>query len=128
MATETQPTPTEVEFVAAIETGPLTQVEVIEAADGSGLILTAVAVDPDTGDEVPVGIALDPARGAYIVTVAMEEIIVPEDEAADLDASSGNDRQVGPLRKLHELATRLEREAKGKAREIAERLRRRRDA
>ncbi len=121
MTSETKPTPTEVEFVRAIKSGPLTQIEVIEATDG--LIVTALAVDPDTGGDVPLGIALDPGGAAYIVTIESEELIIPRDQLPDQDASSVNARQVGPLRKLHELATRLEQEAKGKARGIAETLR-----
>jgi hypothetical protein len=127
MANETKPTPTEAEFIAAVESGPLTQIEVIEAADGEGVIVTALAVDPDSADEVPVSITLDPDGGAYIVTVAAEEVVVPRDQSPEDEASSQNSRQIRPLRKLHELATRLEQEAKGKAREIAERLRLKRD-
>jgi hypothetical protein len=123
MASETKPTPTEAEFITAIESGPLTQIEVIEATDGRGLIVTARAVDPDTGNDVPLGITLDPGGGEYIVTIESEELIIPRDQLPDQDASSVNARQVGPLRKLHELATKLEQEAKGKARDIAERLR-----
>ncbi|MCU1439015.1 MAG: hypothetical protein JWP85_12 [Rhodoglobus sp.] len=123
MASETKRTPTEAEFITAIESGPLTQIEVIEATDGTGLIVTARAADPDTGDDIPLGITLDPSGGAYIVTIETEELIISRDQLPDQDASSVNARQVGPLRKLHELATRLEQEAKGKARDIAERLR-----
>jgi hypothetical protein len=123
MASEEKPTPTEAEFITTVESGQLTQIEVFEATGGSGLIVTAVAVDPGTSDEVPVGITLDPDGDAYVVTIAREEIIVPRDQSSDTGASSEKSRHIRPLRKLHELATRLEQEAKGKAREIAERLR-----
>jgi hypothetical protein len=121
MASENTPTPAEAEFIAVVETGPLTEVEVVEAPDG-GLIVRAVAVDPDTADEVPVSIALDPDGAALVVTVASEETVVTRDDSSE-DASSKNSKLIRPLRKLHELATRLEQEAKGKAREVAERLR-----
>lgn len=123
MASETKPTPIETEFIAAVQSGPLTQVEVIEATDGAGLVVTAVAVDPETGDEVPVSITLDPGGAEFVVTIAGEENIIPRDESPEKASSSKNSRHIGPLRKLHELATRLEQEAKGKARQLAERLR-----
>jgi hypothetical protein len=127
MASEIKPTPTETEFIAAVQSGPLRQVEVIEATDGAGLVVTAVAVDPETGDGVPVGITLDPGSAAYVVTIAREDIIVPRDESPEKASSSKNSRHIGPLRKLHELATRLEQEAEGKARQLAEGLRLKRD-
>lgn len=122
MANETKSTPTEEEFITAVEAGPLTQVEVRDAADG-GLVVTAVAVDPDTGDEVPLSITLDPDGAAYVVTIAREQIVVPRDQPAEKETSSRNAGHIRALRKLHELATKLEQEAKGKARELAERLR-----
>ncbi|SFN61293.1 hypothetical protein [Mycetocola miduiensis] len=128
MASEIQPTPIETEFIAAVQSGPLTQVEVIEATDGAGLVVTAVAVDPETGGDVPVGIALDPDGAAFVVTIAREEIIIPLDESSEQASSSKDSRHIEPLRKLHELATGLEQEAKGKARQLAERLRRKRDS
>jgi hypothetical protein len=128
MASEETPTATEAEFITAVESGPLTQIEVFEASGGGGLIITAVAVDTDTADEVPVGITLDPDGAGYIVTIAREEIVVPRDQSAETQGSSGKSRHIGPLRKLHELATRLEQEAKGKARELAERLRLKRNS
>jgi hypothetical protein len=128
MASEETPTATEAEFITAVESGPLTQVEVIEATDGAGLIVTAVAVDADTAGEVPVGITLDPGGAAYVVTIAREEIIVPREQSSEREDSSEESRHIGPLRKLHELATRLEQEAKGKARELAEKLRLKRNS
>ncbi|MGH1550798.1 hypothetical protein ACRAWB_17095 [Leifsonia poae] len=44
-------TPAQDDFVLTIESGPLTEVDVIETDDGShvDLAIEAVAVDPDTG-------------------------------------------------------------------------------
>lgn len=127
MASEEKPTTTEAEFITAVESGPLTQIEVFEATGGGGLIVTALAVDPDTADEVPVGITLDPGGAAYVVTIATEEIIVPRDQSTEKETSSEQSRHIKPLRRLHELATRLEQEAKGKARQLAEKVRSKRN-
>lgn len=122
MASETT-TPTEDEFVMAIESGPLTEVEIRETPDGTGLIVAAVALDPDTADEVPVSITLDPEGETFVVTIATDEILVPRDQPVQNAVSPESSGRIGALQKLHDLATRLEQEAKGKAREIAERLR-----
>jgi hypothetical protein len=117
--------PAEEEYILAVTTGPLTDVIVTEAVDGDhvDLAIDAVSVDPDTGDAVPVSIALNPDDSALIVTVAGEETVVPLVETAE-ESSSRNAGGIGPLRRLHELATRVEQEAKGKARQLSEKFRR----
>jgi hypothetical protein len=122
-------TPAEDELILAIETGPLAEVEIVEIDDGEhvDLSINAVSVDPDTGEAVPVSIALNPDDSAFVVTVADDEFVVPLEEASD----ESNDRragQIGPLRKLQELATRVEQEAKGKAKELAEKFKRNRNS
>jgi hypothetical protein len=115
----------EEEFVLAVTSGPLTEVAITEAEDGDhvDLAIDAVAIDPDTGDAVPVSIALNPDDSAFVVIVAGEERVVPLVETAE-ESYSGKGGGIGPLRKLHELATRVEQEAKGKARQLAEKFKR----
>ena len=122
-------TPAEDEFILAIETGPLAEVEIVEIDDGEhvDLSINAVSVDPDTGEAVPVSIALNPDDSAFVVTVADEEFVVPLEEPSD-ESSDRRAGQIGPLRKLQELATRVEQEAKGKAKELAEKFKRNRSS
>ena len=97
--------------------------EAVEDGDHIDLAIDAVAIDPDTGDAVPVSIALNPDDSAFVVNVAGEERVVPLVETAE-ESYSGKAGGIGPLRKLHELATRVEQEAKGKARQLAEKFKR----
>jgi hypothetical protein len=122
MASEVKPTRAEEEFIAAVEASPVTQIEVIEAADGKDLVVTGFAVDPDTAEDAPVSITLDPGGDAFVVTIAREEIVIPRDESSEKE-SAKDSPLVARLRQLHDLATRVEQEAKGKARQLAERLR-----
>jgi hypothetical protein len=126
-------TPAEEEFILAIETGPLAEVEIVETDDGEhvDLSVNAVSVDPDTGEAVPVSISLNPDDSAFVVTVADEEFVVPLEETSDESSDETSDRragQIGPLRKLQELATRVEQQAKGKAKELAEKFKRNRSS
>jgi hypothetical protein len=125
MDNDKNPSAAEEEFILAVTTGPLTEVAITEALDGDhvDLAIDAVAVDPDTGDAVPVSIALNPDDSAFVVNVAGDELVVPLLETAE-ESHSGKAGGIGPLRKLHELATRVEQEAKGKARQLAEKFKR----
>lgn len=119
-------TPTQDDFVLAIESGPLAEVEIVEADDGShvDLAINAVAVDPDTGEPVPVSIALNPDDSAYVVTIADEEFVVPLDETAE-ESSHRRSGLIGALRTLQQLAQRVEEETKGMAKRLAEKFERR---
>ena len=115
------------DFVVAIESGPLTEVEIVEIDDGEhvDVSINAVSVDPDTGEAVPVSIALNPDDSAYVVTVADDEFVVPLEETSQ-ESSDRRAAHIGPLRRLQQLAQRVEQEAKGKAKELAEKFKRRR--
>lgn len=119
-------TPTQDDFVLAIESGPLAEVEIVEADDGShvDLAINAVAVDPDTGEPVPVSIALNPDDSAYVVTIADEELVVPLEETAE-ESSHRRSGLIGALRRLQQLAQRVEEETKGMAKRLAEKFERR---
>jgi hypothetical protein len=125
MDNDKNPSAAEEEFILAVTTGPFTEVAVTEAVDGDhiDLAIDAMTVDPDTGEAVPVRIALNPDDSAFVVNVAGEEVVVPLLETAE-ESYSGKSGGIGPLRKLHELATRVEEEAKGKARQLAEKFKR----
>ena len=118
-------TPAQDDFVLTIESGPLTEVDVIETDDGShvDLAIEAVAVDPDTGDTVPVSIALNADDSAYVVTIAGDEIVVPLEETAE-ESSHRQSALIRPLRKLQQLAQRVEQETKGAAKRLAEKFKR----
>jgi hypothetical protein len=120
-------TPAQDDFILAIETGPLAEVEVVEVDDGAhvDLSINAVSVDPDTGEAVPVSIALNPDDSAFLVTVADEEFVVPLEETSE-DSTDRRPAQIRPLRKLQQLAQRVEEETKGKAKELAEKFTRKR--
>jgi hypothetical protein len=115
------------DFVLAIESGPLAEVEIVEIDDGEhvDLSINAVSVDPDTGEAVPVSIALNPDDSAFVVTVADEEFVVPFEETSE-ESSDRRAGQIRPLRKLQQLAQRVEEETKGKAKELAEKFKRKR--
>lgn len=119
-------TPVQDDFVLAIEGGPLTEVEVVETDDGShvDLAVTAVGVDPDTGEAVPVSIALNADDSAYVVTIAAEEFVVPLEETAE-ESSHRQSALIRPLRRLQQLAQRVEEETKGMARRLADKFKRR---
>lgn len=119
-------TPAQDDFVLAIESGPLTEVEIVETDDGShaDLVVTGVGIDPDTDEAVPVSIALNADDSAYIVTIADEEFVVPLDETAE-EASHRHAVLIRPLRTLQQLAQRVEEEAKGMAERLAARFKRR---
>jgi hypothetical protein len=119
-------TPAQDEFVLEIESGPLTDVEVVEVDDGehTDLAINAVSVDPETGEAVPVSIALNPDDTAFVVTVADDEFVVPLDEASE-ESSHRRAAQLRPLRRLQQLAQRVEEETKGMARKLAEKFKRR---
>ncbi|ANF31597.1 hypothetical protein A0130_07855 [Leifsonia xyli] len=118
-------TPAQDDFVLTIESGPLTEVDVIETDDGShvDLAIEAVAVDPDTGDTVPVTIALNADDSAYVVTIAGDEIVVPLEETAE-ESSHRQSALIRSLRKLQQLAQRVEEETKGTAKRLAEKFKR----
>ena len=120
-------TPAQDDFVLAIESGPLAEVEIVEVDDGEhvDLSINAVSVDPDTGEAVPVSIALNPDDSAFVVTVADEEFVVPLEETSE-ESSHRRAGQIRPLRKLQQLAQRVEEETKGKAKELAEKFKRKR--
>ncbi|GAA4141573.1 hypothetical protein [Leifsonia shinshuensis] len=119
-------TPTQDDFVLAIESGPLAEVEIVEADDGShvDLAVNAVAVDPDTGEPVPVSIALNADDSAYVVAIADEEFVVPLGETAE-ESSHRRSGLIGALRTLQQLAQRVEEETKGMAKRLAEKFERR---
>lgn len=121
-------TPAQDDFVLAIESGPLAEVDVVETDDGShvDIAVTAVAVDPDTGDAVPVSIALNDDDSAYVVTIAEEEFVVPLEETSE-ESSHRQAGAIRPLRKLQQLAQRVEEETKGMAKRLAEKFKRGRD-
>lgn len=116
-------TPAQDDLVLAIESGPLADVEIVETADRShvDIAITAVSVDPDTGKAVPVSIVLNDDDSGYVVTVADEEFIVPLEETSE-EPNVRKAVAIRPLRKLQQLAQRVEVEAKGKAKELAEKL------
>lgn len=118
-------TPLQDDFVLTIERGPLTDVEIVEVDDGEHVDVTinAVSVDPDTGEAVPVSIALNPDDSAYVVTVAADEFTVPLEETSE-EPSHRHGALLRPLRKLQQLAQRVEDETKGMARKLAEEFRR----
>jgi hypothetical protein len=58
-----------------------------------------------------------------VVTVADEEFVVPLEETSE-ESSHRRAGQIGPLRKLQQLAQRVEEETKGKAKELAEKFKR----
>jgi len=121
-------TPAQDDFVLALESGPLTDVEVVEVDDGEhiDLSITAVSVDQETGAAVPVSIALNPDDSAFMVTVADDEFVVPLEETSE-ESSHRHAAQLHPLRRLQQLAQRVETETKGMARRLAERFTRKRD-
>lgn len=116
-------TPAQHVFVLALESGPLTDVEVVEVDDGEhiDLLINAVSVDPQTGAAVPVSIALNPEVSAFVVTVADDEF-VPRFEEASEESSHRHAAQLRPLRKRQQLAQRVEAETKGMARRLAEKF------
>lgn len=118
-------TPTQDDFVLAIENGLLAEVDIVETDDGShvDLAVNAVAVDPDTGEPVPVSIALNADDSAYVVTIADEEFVVPLEETAE-ESSHRRSPLIGALRKLQQLAQRVEEETKGMAKRLAEKFER----
>jgi hypothetical protein len=118
-------TPTQDDFVLAIESGPLAEVDIVETGDGShvDLAVNAVAVDPDTGEAVPVSIALNDDDSAYVITVADEEFVVPLDVTAE-ESSHRRSPLIGALRKLQQLAQRVEEETTGMAKRLAEKFKR----
>src|SRR6478609_5523448 len=109
-------TPLQDDFVLAIVSGPLAEVDIVEVDDGShvDIAVSAIAVDPETGDAVPVGIALNEDDSAYVVTVGDDEFIVPLDETSE-EPSHRKADAIRPLRRLQQLAQRVEEEAKGTA-------------
>jgi len=125
MSSDEDRTPAQDEFVLEIESGPLSGVEVVEVDDGEhvDVSINAVAVDPDTGQAVPVSIALNPDDSAFVVTIADDEFLVPLEPASE-EASHRRASLIRPLRRLQELAQRVEREAKGKATELARKFKR----
>jgi hypothetical protein len=120
-------TPAQDDFVLALDSGPLTEVEVVEVADGEhiDLSINAVAIDPETGAAVPVSIALNPDDSAFVVTVADDEFVVPLEETSE-ESSHRRAAQLRPLRRLQQLAQRVEEETKGMARKLAEKFTRKR--
>lgn len=118
-------TPTQDDFVLAIASGPLAEVDIVETDDGShvDLAVNAVGVDPDTGEAVPVSIALNADDSAYVITIADEEFVVPIEETAE-EASHRRSRLIGALRRLQQLAQRVEEETKGMAKRLAEKFKR----
>ncbi|WP_374009568.1 hypothetical protein [Leifsonia sp. LS-T14] len=121
-------TPAQDDFVLAIESGPLAEVEIVEVDDGShvDVSINAVAVDPDTGEAVPVSIALNADDSAYVVTVAEDEFVVPLQETSE-ESSHRQAGSIRPLRTLQQLAQRVEQETKGMAKRLAEKFKRGRD-
>jgi hypothetical protein len=121
-------TPAQDDFVLAIESGPLVDVDIVEVDDGShvDVSINAVSVDPDTGEAVPVSIALNGDDSAYVVTVAEEEFVVPLQETSE-ESSHRQASSIRPLRKLQQLAQRVEEETKGMAKRLAEKFKRGRD-
>ncbi|MDN4616342.1 hypothetical protein P5G50_17980 [Leifsonia sp. F6_8S_P_1B] len=119
-------TPVQDDLVLAIESGPLTEVDVVETDDGShvDVAINAVSVDPDTGDVVPVSIALNVDDSAYVVTIAGDEFVVPLEETAE-ESSHRQSALIRPLRTLQQLAQRVEEETAGAARRLAEKFKRR---
>ncbi|WP_431219235.1 hypothetical protein [Leifsonia xyli] len=113
------------DFVLAIESGPLADVEIVETDDGShvDIAINAVGVDPDTGEAVPVSIVLNDDDSGYVVTVADEEFIVPLEETSE-EPNHRKAAAIRPLRKLQQLAQRVEAETKGMARKLAEKFKR----
>jgi len=113
-------TPTQDEFVLELEGGPLTDVVLVEVDDGEhvDIAVNAVAVDPDSGEAVPVSIALNPDDSAFVVAVAEDEFVVPLEETSE-EPSHRHAALIRPLRRLQQLAQRVEAEVKGKAQELA---------
>jgi len=121
-------TPAQDDFVLAIERGPLAEVEIVEVDDGShvDVSINAVSVDPDTGEAVPVSIALNADDSAYVITIAEDEIVVPLQETSE-EASHRQAGSIRPLRTLQQLTQRVEQETKGMAKRLAEKFKRGRD-
>lgn len=121
-------TPAQDDFVLALESGPLTDVEVVEVDDGEhiDLLINAISVDPETGAAIPVSIALNPDDSAFVVTVADDEFVAPLEETSE-ESSHRHAAQLRPLRKLQQLAQRVEAETKGMARRLAEKFTRKRN-
>lgn len=118
-------TPVQDDFVLAIESGPLAEVEIVEVDDGShvDVSINAVSVDPDTGEALPVSIALNDDDSGYVVTVAGDEFVVPLEETSE-ESSHRRASAIGPLRRLQQLAQRVENETKGMAKRLAEKFKR----
>ena len=108
------------EFVLELEGGPLTDIVLVEVDDGEhvDIAVNAVAVDPDSGEAVPVSIALNPDDSAFVVSVADDEFVVPLEETSE-EPSHRHAALIRPLRRLQQLAQRVEAEVKGKAQELA---------
>ena len=70
---------------------------------------------------VPVSIALNPDDSAFVVTVAADEFVVPLEETSE-ESSHRHAAQLRPLRRLQQLAQRVEAETKGMARKLAEKF------
>ncbi|NUU07881.1 hypothetical protein [Leifsonia sp. C5G2] len=113
-------TPAQDEFVLELEGGPLTDIVLVEVDDGEhvDIAVNAVAVDPDSGEAVPVSIALNPDDSAFVVSVADDEFVVPLEETSE-EPSHRHAALIRPLRRLQQLAQRVEAEVKGKAQELA---------
>ena len=120
-------TPAQDDFVLEIESGPLAEVEVVEIDDGEhvDVSINAVSVDPDTGEAVPVSISLNPDDSALVVAVADDEFVVPLEETSE-ESSHRRAGLIRALRELQRLAQRVEEETKGKAKELAEKFKRKR--
>ncbi len=125
-ARDDERTPAQDDFVLAIESGPLTEIEVRETDDGShvDIAVTGVGVDPDTGTAVPVSIGLNADDSAYVVTIGGVEYVVPLAETAE-ESSHRQGGLIRPLRTLQQLAQRVEEETTGMARRLAEKFKRR---
>jgi len=132
MPTETDEedrTPAQDDFVLAIEGGPLAEVDIVATDDGPhvDISINAVSVDPDTGAAVPVAITLNGDDSAYVVTVADEEFVVPLEETSE-ESSHRKAPAIRSLRRLQQLAQRVEDETTGMAKRLAEKSKRGRDA
>ncbi|MGH1550799.1 hypothetical protein ACRAWB_17100 [Leifsonia poae] len=68
-------------------------------------------------------IALNADDSAYVVTIAGDEIVVPLEETAE-ESSHRRSALIRPLRKLQQLAQRVEQETKGAAKRLAEKFKR----
>ncbi|MEN0084236.1 MAG: hypothetical protein AAGC66_05675 [Leifsonia sp.] len=116
-------TPAQDEFVLELEGGPLTDVVIVEVEDGEhvDVAVNAVTVDPDTGETVPVSIALTPDDSAFVISVADDDFVVPLEETSE-EPSHRHAALIRPLRRLQQLAQRVEEEVKGKAKELAKKF------